>query len=74
MSIRNNLLVDIVDASGGIVRNHNNRNMLLEDWWFNVGGSYGFPDIYPRYFNTLDPVLASYYQLATPWVATGDLR
>jgi hypothetical protein len=48
--------------------------MLLEDWWFNVGGSYGFPDIYPRYFNTLDPVLASYYQLATPWVATGDFE
>jgi len=37
MSIRNELLVQIVIASGGTVRNPHNRNMLLEDWLLAVG-------------------------------------
>lgn len=40
MSIMNELLADIVVASGGTVRDPNNRNKLLEDWYFALGGEY----------------------------------
>lgn len=39
MSIRNEILVDIVIAVGGSVRNPSNRNMLLEDWLLAIGGT-----------------------------------
>lgn len=39
MSMRNEILDDIVIASGGVVRNATNRNMLLEDWLIALGGT-----------------------------------
>lgn len=35
--MRNELLVDIVLALGGVVRDSANRNMLLEDWLLALG-------------------------------------
>lgn len=39
MSIRNELLVDIVEANGCSVTDPNNRNELLHDWLVCVGAN-----------------------------------
>lgn len=52
MSTRNELLKQIVIASGGAVTNPNNRNQLLEDWLKAVGG--GVRDFNSQDFNSQD--------------------
>ena len=37
--MRNSDLVAIVLSLGGVVRNPNNRNMILEDWLIALGGT-----------------------------------
>ena len=39
MALRNDLILGIVVALGGTVRDSNNRNMLLEDWLIALGGT-----------------------------------
>lgn len=67
MASRNELLEQIVIAVGGIVRDPNNRNSLLEDWLLAVDNP-----VIQRIFINNDDAAGAFYSMATPIVMASN--